>query len=296
MLTAAPPLSPPPPHADSRPRPSRAGAATAGSGHVELAYVNGRTVPVRLGARSPLKLLAPRTRGHAAWLFTSTYGGGLVGGDAIDIDVTCGPGTRTLLGTQASTKVYRTAGLPCRQSLAARVADDAVLVSAPDPLVCFAGSRLDQHQRFDLSPTSSLVLVDSLASGRAARGERWAFDRYRGTIEIAVGGAPVFRDALLLDPADGPLGAPLRMGAFDCVATVVLVGPAVRAVAKQLTTFVDAQPAPTRSPLLFAGSPLPDGVVLRVAGPGTEVVGRWLRERLDVVPTLVGDDPWARKW
>jgi urease accessory protein len=201
-----------------------------------------------------------------------------------------------LLGTQASTKVYRTASLPCRQSLAARLEGDAVLVVAPDPLVCFAGSRLEQHQRFELTPTSSLALIDWLASGRAARGERWAFDRYRGTVAVDVGGSPLFRDALLLEPTDGALDSPLRMGRFDCLATVVMVGPAVRDAAERLMEFVNAQPAPTRSPLLFAASPLPDGVVLRVAGPGTEAVGGWLRERLDVVPRLAGEDPWGRKW
>ena len=51
-----------------------------------------------------------------------------MGGDAIEIDLTAGAGTRTLLGTQASTKAYRTASLPCRQSLAARLEGDAVLV------------------------------------------------------------------------------------------------------------------------------------------------------------------------
>jgi len=296
MSIAAQPLSP---NRVAAPRPVAA-RTDAGSGRVEVARVAGRTVPVRLSACSPLKLLAPRPLGggggDAAWIFASTYGGGLVGGDAIDVDVTCGPGTRTLISTQASTKVYRTAGLPCRQSLAARVADDAVLVVAPDPLVCFAGSWLEQRQRIELSGTASLVLVDSLASGRVARGERWAFDRYRSTIEVAVDGVPVFRDAMLLDPADGPLAAPLRMGRFDCLAMVVLLGPAVAGAAKQVLAFVNTQPAPARSPLLFAASPLPGGAVLRVAGPRTEVVGQWLREQLDVVPALAGEDPWARKW
>src|SRR3954470_24270989 len=137
----------------------------SGRGHIELEKVGNRTVVTRRMAMSPLKLLAPSTCGESAWIFTSTYGGGLVGGDEISLHISAGPSTRSLLSTQASTKIYRTTGLPCRQRLDASIGEDAILVSLPDPLVCFAKSDYRQIQRFNLALGAGLVMVDALTSG-----------------------------------------------------------------------------------------------------------------------------------
>ena len=45
-------------------------------GNLELASVGGRTVVTRACAGNPLKLLVPRPREHAAWVYTSSVGGG----------------------------------------------------------------------------------------------------------------------------------------------------------------------------------------------------------------------------
>ena len=99
-----------------------------------------RSTVTRAYAESPLKWLTPATHGEAAWVFASSYGGGLVGGDHLDVEIDVGAGAAAFLSTQASTKVYRSpAGASTR--LAARVADGGVLVSVPDPVVCFASSN-----------------------------------------------------------------------------------------------------------------------------------------------------------
>ncbi|HEY2366660.1 MAG TPA: urease accessory protein UreD, partial [Polyangiaceae bacterium] len=69
--------------------------------------VGDRTAITSSRARAPLKLLTPKNHGDARWTFVATYGGGLVDGDAIALDVKVGPGASALLSTQASTKVYR---------------------------------------------------------------------------------------------------------------------------------------------------------------------------------------------
>jgi urease accessory protein len=267
-----------------------------GGGAVQIARSGGRSVVTRALARSPLKLLTPKTHGNAAWIFTSTYGGGLVGGDQISLDLRAAPGTRTLLSTQASTKIYRTKSLPASQQLTATVAEDAILLCLPDPLVCFAGSNYSQHQRLDLSNGASLVMLDWLTSGRRARGERWAFDRYESRCEIWADGRRAFRDAVLLDPSHGDLAATQRMGRCDCFATVVLIGPALSPQLDQMMQFVHAQPVHRDAPLIFSASPIAGGVVCRVAGATTELVAQWIRQRLAFVPSLLGQDPWLRKW
>ena len=288
---------------DAASPPARRQRPTA-RGAVELAVVAGRTTAVRLRSASPLRLLWPRQRSAAGWVVVGTYGGGLVSGDQVDLSLAAGPGTSAVLGTQASTKVYRSAGRltegdaagTCVQTLAVTLADAATLVSWPDPVTCFAGARYRQEQRFELAGSASLVAVDWLTSGRMARGERWAFDRFESLTRIMVDGRLTVHDALRLDPADGPLDAVGRTGGFGCLGTAWLVGPAFAGVAMAVLSTVGRAPIDPRRDVQFAASPLAGGgAVVRFAGRSTEAASRWLREQLAGALDVVGIDPWARR-
>lgn len=275
-----------------------------GTGALQFTRVGPHTAVTRARAQSPLKLLCPRGSGPSAWAFTSNYGGGLVAGDDIRLEVRAGEQTTCFLSTQASTKIYRTRStVGARQSINARIGASALCIVAPDPVTCFAGAHFEQRQQFHLDPSASLLLIDSLNSGRLAHGERWAFDHYKSSNDIYLAGRRIFRDVLLLDPADGPLNHPQRVGRIDCLANVVLIGPRVLTFAQDILSEVAVKP-PGLDPatrLLIAASPLRvDGVVagamLRVAGAGAEPVGLFLRKTLAFAGTLLGEDPWKRKW
>jgi urease accessory protein len=269
-------------------------AEAPGTGFLRIARRGERSVVCRAFAASPLKLLTPRNHGAAAWIYSASYGGGLVGGDAIRLAVDVAPGAMAFISTQSSTKAYRSAqGTSAR--LDALVSDCGLLVVAPDPTVCFAGARYRQSQHVDLSGAAGLVLVDWLSSGRRAAGERWAFARYSSRTTVRVDGGLIFYDGLLLDPADGDVAA--RMGRFDVLATVLIVGPSLTVAADAVWTAVNAGPVIRRAGVLLSASRIAGhGVVLRIAGTSVEQVGRLIREHLGFVPTLLGDDPWSRKW
>jgi urease accessory protein len=275
-----------------------------GTGLLDFARDGPRTVVRRAYARSPLKLLNPRNHGTAAWVYLASYGGGLVGGDAVRLGIEVGPGASALLSTQASTKIYRSP-LGASQQLAARVSDGALLVVAPDPLVCFAGSTYRQDQRYELAPGAGLVLVDGLVSGRvrsrlpvahaAPAGERWAFDKYCSRTTIRVAGRLVIHESLALDAADGDIGA--RMGRFNTLVFCALVGSPVRDAARALAARVAAMAVEARSDLVVSAAPVGgDVLVLRLAGVSVEAVGQAVRHYLGFVRGLLGDDPWARRW
>jgi urease accessory protein len=236
----------------------------------------------------------------------ASLGGGLVDGDSVRLDVSVDAGAAGLLGTQASTKVYRCPNGVCRQDTAARVAEDALLVLIPDPVACFATARYEQTTCVDLAASASLVLVDAYTSGRAARGERWDFHRYASRILVRRWGSPLLLDATVLDPGHGALRT--RMGRFDAFATIVLVGPRVRALVQAAASLgapvtMGGQPpyppAPqaVRADLVLAASPLgDDGVLVRIAGVSVEGVTAAVRARLTGLVAVLGDDPFARKW
>ncbi|PWZ01196.1 UreD-domain-containing protein [Testicularia cyperi] len=149
-----------------------------------------------------------------AVMYIVGYGGGLVSGDKVDLDVDVGHNCTLLILTQGSTKVFkmrttrptttvstatsydstgavgRGGGVPGSLSASALgalpsptgahlttqqnyrflVRPNATLVLLPDPVTCFAASRYDQVQRFDLRcrATSSLVVLDWITPGRTA--------------------------------------------------------------------------------------------------------------------------------
>jgi urease accessory protein len=178
------------------------------------------------------------------------------------------------------------------------VGSGALCIAAPHPVTCFKQARFLQRQRFDLAPDASLVLIDWLTSGRHSTGERWTFDQYDSRTDVFVGGRHIFRDALRLNAEDGPINAYHRTGGFNCLAYAVVLGERLRDYGGQALSFVEQSPLSSgvNCPLLFTASPIEGGVVLRAAGANAEIVARWFRERLEFVPRLLGEDPWARLW
>jgi urease accessory protein len=265
----------------------------SGCGSITVAASGGRSRVTRAFAASPLRLLTPKNHGPASWIFTSTFGGGLVGGDDICLEVELRECAKAYLSTQAATKVYRS-DLGTSIGVHAVVARDATLLAVPDPVICFAGSSYRQDQRFDLDEAGSLVFVDWLSSGRHAAGERWQFRRYESRVVIRRGGRPIVQDALLLSPEHGGLAE--RMGRFESLIVAILIGPALAQAAADVLARVERQPLDRRAPLIVSASRVAGGCLLRIAGTSVEQTGSTLRELLGFVPSLLGDDPWARKW
>jgi urease accessory protein len=139
-------------------------------------------------------------------------------------------------------------------------------------------------------------LVDWFCSGRVARGERWAFTRLQSCNELFVNGERVLVDSLLLDPSDSPLDGAHRLGRFNCMAVIVVIGSALAEQAARLLAGVIHQPVTRHASLIVTASPLHDGALLRLAGERAEEVGREIHKRLAFIAELLEDEPWARKW
>lgn len=187
----------------------------------------------------PLKLIAPSLRNLPAEkqvtvVFLLTYGGGLVGGDQINLRMTLNDHTRLVLLTQGSTKIFKppNAATVSQQVLNVKIEKGASLCYLPDPTQPFKASVYEQRQTFYVDPagTSSLLVLDWVSEGRRARGESWALSSWKGRNEVrhfdeSSRGRLVLRDAVVLH--EGDLGAGLahqtsNMGVFG---TLIVYGP-----------------------------------------------------------------------
>jgi urease accessory protein len=273
----------------------------AGTGVLEVVRCGDRSRVTRAMAASPLRLLTPRNHGPSAWIYSATYGGGLVDGDHVRLDLTVGPDAMAMLSTQASTKVYRArphAGSPpastgSSHELDASVFSGGLLILLPDPVVCFADSTYRQQQRIRLDAGASLVLVDWVSAGRHAAGERWQCRGYSSRLEVHREDRLMMLDSVALESSD----LPSRMGRFNILCLMVIVGPHVARHAADALALVSSLPIEHRARVLAGASRLgEEGCIIRLAGMSFEEVAAAVRSYLHFLPALLGDDPWARKW
>jgi urease accessory protein len=188
----------------------------------------------------------------------------------------------------------------------------------PDPVTCFRDAAYHQAQTFHLARGASAVLLDWYTSGRRARGEEWAFAKYYSANEVFVGGVRTARDVVLLDggaPDGGDrdggtdrLGRLLlprrtladRMKPYACYATLLLYGPLVQGVVRELEERMQKISVfRIREPLdmLWSISGVHGdggGRVVRVAGKETEDVKKWLCGALGGLVDVIGAEVYSK--
>ena len=157
--------------------------ASAGVGDIKLSLLPpGRQVLTSCTYQYPLKLIAPDPHHahedkHVTVVFLLTYGGGLVGGDKINLRVELDDLTRLVLVTQGSTKLFKSPSraVASGQTLDVKIGKGAAMCYLPDPTQPFAESVYEQKQTFYVEPdgSSSLLMLDWVSEGRRAQGESW---------------------------------------------------------------------------------------------------------------------------
>lgn len=261
-----------------------------GRGTVVARQEGGRTVLARVHATSPLRFVRPTFPGsRAASVCLVTFGGGLVDGDTNEVDLRVEAGATLVVFTQATTKAFRGSST---QHIRAEV--HGTLVLLPDPVACFARSRFRQRVDITLHGEGSAVTLDGFTSGRAAFGERWAFDSVDLATTMRDGnGRVLVRDALRLDSADGPIEA--RVDRFEAFATVLAVGPRVATVARGLLDASVVTHEVVAAPSPLPASPLPSGAIVRIAGTSPAQALGEARRRLRNLHDIDVVDPFASR-
>ena len=199
------------------------------------------------------------------------------------------------------------------QRLDVSIGAGGALFLLPDPVTCFRDAAYHQAQTFHLARGASAVLLDWYTSGRRARGEEWVFAKYYSANEVFVDGVRTARDVVLLDGAPnvgdvnwrGQLLLPERtladrMRPYACYATLLLYGPLVQGVVRELeermqkiSVFRVLEPLD----VLWSMSGVHGdaaGRVVRVAGKKTEDVKRWICGALQGLVDVIGVEVYSK--
>ncbi|TVR80929.1 MAG: urease accessory protein UreD [Rhodospirillales bacterium] len=177
--------------------------------------------------RAPLRALFPRSHEpEAPVAVIVNTGGGLVGGDRVDVHVHLEKGATALVTGQAAEKVYRSTGTPCRLSITLSVAAGAWLEWLPQETILFNGARLERTTTVAADPAARVMAGDILVFGRTARGEGLTHGRLRDAWDVRVDGWLMFADALELDEDLAALLAdPACLDGAVAAATLLYVAP-----------------------------------------------------------------------
>lgn len=188
----------------------------------------GRTVLAERFQKSPLQVMRPLyidpVLDRMPTVYVMSTGGGIVGGDRLDMDVRLGEGAHALITTQAANRVHRMDVGYATQNVELRLGAGAVCELLPDPIIPYGGSRFQQRLRAEVPADAVLIAAEILTAGRVAHGETWEVDAYVSTVEISrPDGTPLVVDTTLV--TRDLAGHPLVAGAADAIGSLFVVAP-----------------------------------------------------------------------
>ncbi|KAJ8022514.1 Urease accessory protein D [Holothuria leucospilota] len=224
----------------------------------------------------PMKLILPMyaSSSNCQWVYPVNYGGGLVAGDEVDLQITVDEGCCVMLASQSSTKVYTS----------------------------------DDGSNFYLTSDANLILMDWLTAGRIARGERWDFKLLNTTNCIYVDNILYFRDSICL--TDSP-NLPIfqNLGDYNIVASCVLLGKDLETVSTNIYNVLSmcrSQGAHVGDETLVSVSKLLEpppssvqripGIVIRMASSSISKVYAEISNLLSPLFERLGGNPFEGKF
>ena len=272
------------------------------SSRIEVTRNGSRSVLTACRSVAPLKLLNPAAQGDYCAVVLSSYGGGMVEGDATTLRVRCGEGAALYLGTQAFTKVYKSPnGIPCKQKIVGAVEGGGLAVVLPDPVVPYARSVFEQEQTWHLGSDACLVLADGHTAGRMAFGEYFAYKSYRSDITIHTAKRPILIERYFSEPGALSPAYTGAFGAYNVVFNIFVAGSS--ASFTYLVEDFSQTLAPLLKPsqhslLLSFASPRPDLFVIRSLAQNVEcLLPLYTALRSAIAHSdVLGADPLARKY
>jgi urease accessory protein len=150
----------------------------------------------------PLQALTPLTLADgSSYLMLLNPTGGVLGGDHLLTEIVQEAGTHVFLTTPSATRIYRTVEKPALLETVIRLDEETTLEYFPDHLIPHAGSALRQSLRIEMARGSRAIILDSMASGRVAHGERWGFTEMDSRTEVNACGRPVYLHRAKIVPA-----------------------------------------------------------------------------------------------
>jgi urease accessory protein len=188
----------------------------------------GRTVLRRLEVSAPFHLSKPYWTGEVLVVQAVNATAGVFAGDRLALEVSVLPGARVLLTAPSATRIHTMPNGRAEQRQSFQVAAGGWLDVMPELFIPQAGCRYRQETSIAVAPGGCLFFVETLAPGRVARGESFAFTEVAWSLNVGRGERRMLRERYTLrggaDVSTWSLRHPFPSGYY---ATCILVSDAV---------------------------------------------------------------------
>jgi urease accessory protein len=170
---------------------------------------DGRTVLEDAYAEPPFRIPNGQTREEGLAAILAWSAPGLFGGDVLEQTIRVKRGARLHLTSQSAVQVHSdsTGRAAILRSLY-EVEEGAALRCHWDPLIPFAGARLEHGIEIRIAEDAHLYWSDGLMAGRQARGERWMFASLAHEFRLVRGESLVYLERYRLSPLERSVARP----------------------------------------------------------------------------------------
>jgi urease accessory protein len=212
-----------------------------------------------------------------AFVYVQNPTGGVFAGDRLLIAVAAGEGARVHLTTQSATKLYRMDAGEARQELRFELAGGTYVEHIPDPLIPQAGAAYRQRTSANVAHGAVFVTAETIAPGRRAHGERFAYKLLELTTDVRRDGSEVCHETLCFEPGRARPDRAGVLGRDEYLVSLLVIAPEHDTGA--IATQVDAALASMTGGIRGAAGQLPHGagVLMRMLAPNAASADRALR-------------------
>ena len=197
-----------------------------GSVQLRAGSLGGATRIVDLAESGPSRLRFPKVgSGPLEGVLVNTAGG-IACGDRFEVGVTLDADADFVLSTTAAEKIYRSDGAVSLVDNRVELGPGARLAWLPQETILFAQARLARRFEAELAADAALLVVELVAFGRAARGERLTEALFEDVWRIRRAGRLTYADTLRLEgPVSDRLSRKAIGGGAGAIGTILDCSP-----------------------------------------------------------------------
>jgi urease accessory protein len=151
---------------------------------------------------------------------------GIFGGDCITTHVVVEPGARVLLSSPSAARFHPSHGREARLAQTFQIRAGGSLDVFPEISIPQRDSRSLQETVIHLEEGGELIYLETLAPGRVASGETFAFARYAWSTDIHIAGRTVHRERAAIAPGDSSVAGLTALFPASYYAGIIVILPA----------------------------------------------------------------------
>jgi urease accessory protein len=175
---------------------------------------------------APMHISKPYWNGDTLLIHVVNQTAGIFGGDMITTHVVVETGARVLLSSPSAARFHPSHGRESRLEQTFEIRAGGSLDVFPELSIPQRDSCSFQKTVIRMEYGGELLYLETLAPGRVASGETFAFDRYSWSTDIAVADHLVHRERASITPQDSSLAGLRALFPASYYASLVLISPA----------------------------------------------------------------------